>query len=55
MVVDDLALEDDEIVQLSIEPLDSTAIVLANPIVNVTIIDMDGKFASCFKILASLL
>ena len=43
VIVDDEILEDDEVVQLSIEVMDNTAVILANPIVDVTIIDMDGK------------
>ena len=44
VIVDDEILEDNEVVQLSIEVTDNNAaIILVNPIVNVTIIDMDGE------------
>ena len=43
VIVDDEILEDDEVIQLSIEVMDNTAVILANPIIDVTIIDMDGK------------
>ncbi len=41
-IVNDDALEGDELVQLSLESLDS-AVVISNRIVNVIIIDLDSK------------
>ena len=41
-VVNDSALESDELVQLSLESSDS-AVIITNPIVNVVIIDVDSK------------
>lgn len=41
-VVNDNALEGDELVQLSLEPFDD-AVVISDPIANVIIIDLDSK------------